>query len=145
MTAGAIVLAGLVSTAALPRYYAVPKQAYRRALEHAEARRQPGGIVLVVHLAESGVRYYGPRYGIREGVDYFYLRSIAALERTLAVQAGRPSWLIVTFPRALRIGVPDLEARIRRDWVVDQTFPGTVGDGDLTVWRERSARAAPGR
>lgn len=129
-------LLALISLASLPRYYAVPKQAYRSSLKYVESVRRPVGLVIVVHLAESGIRYYGRRDGIQNDNAYFYVRTVDALDSVLAAHAGRPTWLILTLPRALRIGVPDLDARIRRDWVVDRTFPGTIGDGDITVWRE---------
>jgi hypothetical protein len=137
LTGAFIALLVVISLTSLPRYYSVPKQAYRQSLEYVESVRRPGGMVLVIQLAEGGVRYYGPRYGIQNGTDYFYVRTVAALDRVLGENVGRPSWLIITLPRALRIGAPDLEARIRRNWVVDRTFPGTIGDGDITVWRER--------
>ncbi|MBK5298319.1 MAG: glycosyltransferase family 39 protein [Vicinamibacteria bacterium] len=131
-----VTLLTLISLASLPRYYSVPKQAYRSSLEYVESVRRPAGIVVVIHLAESGVRYYGQRDGLQNAQDYFYVRTVDALDSVLAEHVGRPTWLMITLPRALRIGVPDLDARIRRDWVVDRTFPGTVGDGDITVWRE---------
>lgn len=131
-----VTLLTLISLASLPRYYSVPKQAYRSSLEYVESVRRPAGIVVVIQLAESGVRYYGQRDGIQNDQDYFYVRTVDALDSVLAEHVGRPTWLMITLPRALRIGVPDLDARIRRDWVVDRRFPGTVGDGDITVWRE---------
>lgn len=131
-----VTLLTVISLASLPRYYSVPKQAYRSSLAYVESLRRPAGIVIVIQLAESGVRYYGPRYGIQNGREYFYVRTVDALDRVLVEYAGRPTWLIITLPRALRLTVPDLDARIRRDWVVDRTFPGTIGDGDITVWRE---------
>lgn len=138
MSVGFAAAALVVSLAALPRYYEVPKQAYRASIEYVESKRQPAGMVVVIHLAETGIRYYGRRYGVLEGQDYFYVRTVAALDRVLAEHPGRPSWLIVTLPRALRLGLPDLDARIRRDWVVERRFPGTIGDGDITVWGERA-------
>ena len=136
LTGVLVTLLALISLASLPRYYSVPKQAYRSSLEYVESVRRPAGMVIVIQIAESGVRYYGQRYGIQNDKDYFYVRTVEALDRVLAEHPERPSWLIITFPRALRIGAPDLDARIRRDWVVDRGFPGTIGDGDITVWRE---------
>ncbi len=134
---GLVILLSILSLTSLPSYYTTPKQAYRSSLTYVEKNRQPQDMVIVIHLAESGYRYYGEQYGIREGQDYFYVRSVAALDQVLSQNAGRHSWLVVTFPRALRISLPDLDARIQQDWVVAQEFPGTVGDGDITIWRER--------
>ncbi len=124
------------SMAALPRYYAIPKQAYRSSIEYVEAARQGDDLVIVIHVAESGYRYYGERYHLREGQDYFYVRSVATLDDVLARNPGRRAWLVTTFPRALRLSLPDLEARIRRDWAVAREFPATIGDGALTVWQQ---------
>jgi mannosyltransferase len=124
------------SMSALPRYYAIPKQAYRSSIEYVERVRQPDDLVIVIHIAESGYRYYGERYHLREGQDYFYVRSVAALDDVLAQNPGRRAWLVTTFPRALRLSLPDLDARIRRDWVVAREFPATIGDGALTVWQQ---------
>jgi hypothetical protein len=62
---------------------------------------------------------------------------VEALDAILAAHPNRPVWLVTTFPRALRMAVPDLDARIKRDWEVDQTFKGTIGDGDIFVWKEQ--------
>jgi hypothetical protein len=137
VSAGSVTALTLSSLASLPGYYTVPKQAYRSSLEYVEAARRPDGFVMVIHLAEGGYRYYGRRAGIQEGRDYFYVRSVTAFETLLARNRGRRSWLVLTFPRALRLSLPDLDTRIREGWVVAQVFPGTIGDGDITVWRQR--------
>jgi hypothetical protein len=126
----------VTSMSALPRYYAIPKQAYRSSIEYVERVRQPDDLVIVIYIAESGYRYYGERYRLREGQDYFYVRSVAVLDDVLAQNPGRQAWLVTTFPRALRLSLPDLDARIRRDWVVAREFPATIGDGALTVWQQ---------
>jgi hypothetical protein len=136
LSVGLVIIASLASLASLPYYYAVPKQAYRSSLEYLESTRQPSDIVIVIHLAESGYRYYGAQFHIREGQDYFYVRTVAALDEVLAEHSGQRSWLVVTFPRALRLSLPGLDARVQRDWQVIKEFPGTVGDGDITIWRQ---------
>lgn len=133
----AVALLCLVSAAALPRYYSVPKQPYRAALEFVEQARRPDGIVIVIHVAETGFRFYGQRAHIREGTDYFYARSADVVDAILAANPGRPSLLVTTFRRALRSDVPDLDKRIARDWRIEQEFPATIGDGEIAVWRER--------
>ncbi|MGI8618898.1 MAG: glycosyltransferase family 39 protein [Gemmatimonadaceae bacterium] len=135
LSVGLVLLLSTLSLASLPPYYAVPKQAYRSSLEYVETTRNPNDIVIVIHLAEPGYRYYGERYGIHEGKDYFDVRSVAALDEVLSKYNGRRSWLVITFPRALRKSFPDLEARIKQSWIVAKEFPGTVGDGDISVWQ----------
>lgn len=133
----AVLLLSAASVAALPPYYQVPKQAYRASLAHVEAMRQPDGIVIEVHYVQAGLGYYRRRVGIAAGNTYFQARTVDALDAILAEHPGRPVWLVTTFPRALRMGVPDLDARIRRDWEVDRRFPGTIGDGDILIWRQK--------
>jgi len=126
-----------VSLASLRYYYFVPKQSYRASLEYLEELRKPDGIVIVVYLAEAGYRYYGLRAGLKEGENCFFVRSLAALETTLANHRGRRNFLVTTFSRNLRLSYPDLNARISQGWDIARTFPATIGDGEISVWRPR--------
>jgi mannosyltransferase len=136
MTTVGVLLLCVASVAALPRYYRTPKQPYRASLAHVEAARQPDGIVIEIHYA-AGMKYYRERANVGSGA-YFQARTVEVLDAVLAAHPNRPVWLLTTFPRALRKGVPDLDARIKRDWEIDRTFGGTIGDGDISVWRPRS-------
>lgn len=136
--ATALALTGcVVPLSALGDYYAVPKQSYRSAIEYAESRTEAGALVIVVHLARGGYLHYGPQSGLREDQDWYFVDSLADLEATLAEHPGRPRLLVTTFPRALRLSRPQLAERISRDWVPARTFPATIGDGEISVWRER--------
>jgi mannosyltransferase len=143
LTAALVMLLSIMSLSSLPRYYTVPKQAYRSSLAYIEATRRASDMVIVVHLAETGYRYYGQQFNVQEGQDYFYVRSVEALDHVLSDNPNRRSWLVVTFPRALQISLPGLYARIRRDWQVVAEFPGTVGDGQITLWRSVATGATP--
>lgn len=59
-------LAATVSMLSLPRYYELPKQAFRSPPEYVKELRRPGDVVIVVHLAEAGYHCYGRRQGIRK-------------------------------------------------------------------------------
>jgi hypothetical protein len=131
-----VLLLSAASLAALPSYYATPKQPYRSALGYVEAARRPDGLVIQIHFA-AAMRYYLGHAGIVEGTDYFQARTVETLDAILAAHPKRPVWLVTTFPRALRATVPDLDARIKRDWEIERRFKGTVGDGDIYVWKER--------
>jgi hypothetical protein len=133
-----IVLATAGSVVSLRHYYAFPKQPYRASLAFVEASRHPGQIVVVVHPAELGYRYYGPRYGVLEGQGCFYVRSVAELDSVLAAHPNTEAVLVTTLNRIIRIMLPDLDARIARDWVEDRRFHGTLGDGDVVVWKPRT-------
>ncbi len=135
-TAGVVVLC-VASIAALPRYYTVPKQPYRAALAFVETARQPGSRVIVIHYASAGMRYYLERTGTSDADYDVRVRTLEALDTVMAEEPGRPVWLVTTFPRALRLGVPDLDARIKRDWEIVRTFPATIGDGQILVWRQK--------
>ena len=137
-SSAAIILVSALFLFQLRYYYSVPKQAYRESLEFIEANRDPDEIVIAIHLIETGFRYYSQSYVIEEGTDYFYLRSLDALDEVLSNNEGKRAILVTTFPRALHIALPDLNARISRDWQVVQTFPGSVGDGTISIWEPRN-------
>lgn len=139
--AGALAVGALSLALPLRAYYAVPKQDYRGAIQFVESQRRPDGFVIVLHLAEAGYRYYGPRLGLDLTRRHAFVRSMTAFDAALAAAPAGPRLLVTTFPRALRLSHPDLQARLSREWVVVRTFPGTVGDGDIVVWREREASA----
>ncbi len=139
--ATAIVLVGsVISLASLKRYYTVPKQAYRASLQFIEAERQPDEKIIVIHLAETGYRFYAPRFGLTEGTDFFSVRSVETLDAVLSSHDEQESaFLVTTFPRALRLTYPELDARIAHGWTRVHTFPGTIGDGEISVWKQRQS------
>lgn len=125
------------SLSSLRHYYSTPKQPYRASIQYLESQREHGDIAIVIHLAETGYRYYGKRFGLAEGKDYFYVRSVKVLDEVLSSHGERRSFLVTTFPRALHLLYPDLEARIVTGWTPARIFPGTVGDGGISVWKPR--------
>jgi hypothetical protein len=131
------VAVSVVSLGLLRNYYSIPKQSYRASIEYLEELRKPDGIVIAVHLAEAGYRYYGLRGALEEDANCFFVRTLSALETTLAQHRGRRIFLVTTFPRQLRISVPDLDARISQGWEIARSFPATIGDGEIFVWRPR--------
>ncbi len=138
--ATAVVLLGcVVSLASLRRYYSVPKQPYRTSLAFIEAQRKPGEIILAVHHMENGYRFYAKEFNLKEDEDFFAVRSVKMLDSILSAHDGRGAYLVTTLPRGLRLTHPDLEARIVQDWEVVQTFPATVGDAEVSVWRQRQS------
>jgi len=131
-------LGAAASLAALPAYYATPKQPFREAVAWVDRARAPGDIVLAIQNATSGVEFYGTRIGWTEGRDFTSVRSVPALDEQLTAHPAGSVWLLVTFPRALRLDLPDLDARIRTEWTIVREFPATIGDGAVTIWRRRS-------
>ncbi|WP_411281017.1 glycosyltransferase family 39 protein [Gemmatimonas sp.] len=143
MATSTVAVLAMLSAASLARYYAIPKQPYRAALAYVEQVRQPEDRVVVVYLAELGMRYYGQRAGVPLLERYRFVRSVPALDSALAERRANGTaahvWLVVTFERALQMDFPDLNARVRSGWTRQQAFDGTVGDGGISVWRERDA------
>ena len=133
-----LVLIGVsISLVSLRRYYSVPKQAYRPSLHYIETERQTDQPIIAVHLMEAGYRFYAPKVGLKEGQDWFPVRSVTSLDSVLATHSGRPAIIVTTLRRALRISHPDLLARISSGWTLVRTFPATIGDGEISVWKPR--------
>jgi hypothetical protein len=135
-TAALVLLAVPVSLASLKSYYTMPKQAYSASIEYLESQRTKGEMVIVVDLAERGYRYYGDRLGVSASGDYFFVQSVDDLEVVLSAQSGKDSYVVTTLPRFLHLRKPDLEARIQQDWQIIRSFPGTIGNGQISVWAE---------
>ena len=133
-----VLFAVAVSLFSLKRYYLVPKQPYRASIHYIEVQRQPREAIIVAYLAESGYRFYGKRFGLTEGKDWFPVRTVESLDSVLSMNEGRPSMVVTTFTRALRISRPDLLKRIAEGWKVDRTFSATIGDGEISVWKQRA-------
>ena len=139
----AVVVFALVSALQLRGYYAHPKQDIPGALAWLADQRQPDEHVVALHLAELPVQYYGPQHGFTKDDGTFFVRTLDALDAAHAdPRFDGSGWLVMTLPRALDIGLPELAARVRADYELVETFPGTLGDADVTLWRERST--APG-
>jgi mannosyltransferase len=125
------------SLASLGRYYSVAKQPYRASLEYAAAERRPGEIVVAIHTARRGCAYYAPGAGLSEDRDLFLADSLEALEVVLSAHGQEGALLVTSMPRALRLVHPEMEARIEGGWQVARTFPATIGDGQISVWKQR--------
>jgi hypothetical protein len=136
-TAALVLLVLAVSLASLRYYYTTPKQAYRASIEYIESERTDGEPVIVVDLAEQGYRYYGDLMGTRKEGDYYFVHSVEELDKVLSTSSQEESYVVTTLPRFLRLRKPDLDARIQQDWQVIRSFPGTIGDGQISVWTSR--------
>ncbi len=132
-----VALLCIASLLSLIPYYTIPKQPYSSSLTYVQSVRQSDDVVLVIHLAEAGYRYYGKQFNIAEGSNYFYVRSLSAFNDVLATHPQQRALLVTTFPRALHIDYPNLYARIDQGWMRLRTFPATIGDGEIAVWAPR--------
>jgi hypothetical protein len=136
--AAIVTVLAVASLAALPSYYRTPKQDYRAALAYLEGQRAPGDVIVFIHNAEQGFRFYATRGGLREGRDFVVVRTVEALDGVVRTHGVQRMRLVTTFQRTLRLGVPALYARIESEWTLGRRFPGTVHDGTIAVWEPRS-------
>ena len=134
LTAAAISLVGIASLAALPIYYSRPKQDFRGAIRYVEQHRASGDLVLPLSRADWGYRFYGGEFGLVEGKDYFPARSLEELESVLREHPTARRWAVMTLPRILRLEQPELYMKVHNGWSRVVTFPGTIGDGEVSVW-----------
>jgi len=128
--AAAVIVASLSS---LSVNYALPKQNYAGARDYVRAQRGEGELVASTGLAVLPYqRYYAPEWDAVESLE-----ELEALRAT-----GLPTWLVYTFPAHLRSALPELALALERDFELQRSFPGTVGDGTLYVARSRARTAA---
>jgi hypothetical protein len=132
-----VVAFGSLSLWSLPAYYRTPKQPNRQSVQWLVDNRQPGDRIVGVYLGEWGLRFYGAQFGIEEGRDFVPIRSLEELNRLEAQHKGGRVLLVTTFPRALRLAYPELNAHILDYYQPRVTFPASVGDGEITIWSRR--------
>jgi hypothetical protein len=135
LATAAILMICLISLSSLKHYYSVPKQAYRASIEYIREVRRPEEKVLAVDLAVTGYRYYGKRLGLVEGLDFIAVETSEEFEEAMSSNESSLSYAVTTLPRLLRIDHPDLYARITQEWKLVRNFPGTIGGGEISVWR----------
>ena len=128
----------IASLASLRTYYDSPKQDFRGAVGYIHHNRSSDVDVAVIHVAESGMRYYQSELTESEGQStFFYTRSMPELNALIssASRGRRELWIVTTFHRALALDHPEIFNLLQSDWRVDVEFPGTIGDGDIRLWR----------
>jgi hypothetical protein len=133
-----VLMAG--SGVALAHYYRFPKQDFRGALKFIARVRQPRDLVLAVYLAKIGCRYYGPGLGLEEGRDFVVVQSVEEAERARTARSGGRVFAVVTLARATRMEYPDLDSYVRSGFRLVRSFPGTLGDGEVSVWEARAQK-----
>jgi len=121
----------LVSSASVPRNYALPKQNFTGARDFVESQRAPTDTVVAVGLAEVDFgRYYAPQWSTARTRD----------ELVALADAGRQVWLVYTLPVQLSSVRPDIWQEIQENYSIVKVFPGTLGGGEVYVCT-RSERA----
>ena len=149
LLAAAGVVFAVASAPQLARLYRTPKQDIPGALRWVRSERQPGQQVAALFLATKPVAHYADE-ALGSHEDLHLVRSPEAFAAARAA-GGPPLLVISTFAGALHHLEPTLETELHHDFVEVARFPGTIGDADVTVWRERpptsprTVAPAPGR
>jgi len=124
-------LAGLMivaSATTVPRCYALPKQDFTGARAFVEGSLAAGDEVAVAGLAEHAYGlYYAPAWKIVRTSD-----ELMALRAT-----ARRTFLVYTLPIELRAAHSDLWRMIQADFEMERVFRGTLGGGEVYVYRGR--------
>ena len=120
----------------LPRYYQTPKQSFHAAISAFLTRAAPGDAIIAVYQADHGFDYYSRRLG-PDSTRFYSTRSTAGLDSLGTRLAGRRVWVATTFERAFRLEEPALWKRVEDGWTRAETFPATVGYGEISLWEPR--------
>ncbi len=125
----ASVIAVLASLVLLPANYRHPKQDFLGARAYIEEVRRPGDQVASIGLAAYAYsQYYAPEWTVIE--------TKAQLDAALA-GPGR-LWVVTAFPTHTRTYFPELSNMLNARFERVKVFPGTLGDGEVAVYRNRS-------
>jgi mannosyltransferase len=112
-----------------------PKQRFRAAIDLIESDRGAGATVVVLGgLARVYRDYYGK--------DWPRVATVAELE------AGRSrgrTWLVHTFPLAVRARYPEIQARLDEEFTIVGRFDGTLHGGTVLVWRSKDGPRVAGQ
>ena len=125
---GAILaMAGIAaSLILLPRNYLYPKQDFVGARDFVEAQRAAKSEVVTLGLATMPYAdYYAPQWREVESID-----ELVALR-----QSGRQVWLVYAFPSVTERRYKEIAGYVSRNFDRIARFPGTLGGGDVLVWR----------
>jgi mannosyltransferase len=101
-----------------------PKQDFLSAEKFVESSLKPGDQIVTVGLASFVYENY-------LGTGWRAVQSLQELD-AIRSTASR-TWLIYTLPTQLRGTSPEIMNDIERNFNVVHTFPGTLGDGTITV------------
>jgi uncharacterized membrane protein len=128
MTVGtSLALCGIVaSLVLLPRNYLYPKQDFVGARDFVETRRGPGSAVVTLGIATMPYSdYYAPQW---QGIDT--LEALKDLRHS-----GREVWLVYAFPSVTERRYSAIAEYVTREFDRVGRFPGTLGGGDILVWK----------
>ncbi len=133
-----IALMASVSALSLRRYYAVPKQPYSATVRYLERTGRSDELVFAIYPSWTGVAYYAEQTRLPSMRRYLPIITVESLDSALAQRGNRSIRLVTTLERVANKARYELMERVRAGWHRDTTFAATVGDGELSVWSERT-------
>ncbi len=139
---GAVALVLIGTAPSLARYYAIPKQDFRSGVQYMKNIRAPGQILVPIYTARGGFAYYAEKAGLRPQLDYQEAKDPQDFQAVLATHAPAQILIMTTFSRALHMDHPQMEQQIANDWQIAKVFPGTIGDGAVTIWTPKASPAS---
>ena len=125
LAGGAALLASMVL---LPKNYLHPKQDFAGAMELIEREKGPRDAVATLGLAAAPYReYYRPSWQVIKTT-----KDLADLRKRHAA-----TWIVNSFSAHTRGHYPEIMDTLETEFELVREFPGTLGDGDVFVWRAR--------
>jgi 4-amino-4-deoxy-L-arabinose transferase-like glycosyltransferase len=134
-----VTLVGLVtatSIAALPRYYATPKQPNRAAVEEIARRIGDHGVAVAAGTADRGFNYYAPRLGLPASRART-TRTVPGLNSITAEFSANEVFILTTFQSAFEVENPDLAAAVSAGWARAKVFPAAVRGAEIILWEPK--------
>jgi mannosyltransferase len=117
----------LLSALSVPAAYG-PKQDFIGAMNYVQTNRQPGEAVVVFSLTELPYKEYLK-------TDWTAVHSLSELQ---AIQsADQPTWVAVTLQPVARSVYPEIMQHIDQEFILIETFPGTLNEGTVFVFRSK--------
>ena len=116
----------LASALSLRLNYRLPKQDYVAARDAVEAMRVSGEPVVTVGLASLPYQEY-------YATDWTAVEELGELDAIMS--RSQRVWLVYSFPTYMAGAHPEILERIRTEFEVVCTYPGTLGDGTVFVCR----------
>jgi mannosyltransferase len=138
LAGAAVALCAVALAFGLPRYYAIPKQSFRAAIAAFTARAKPGDALVAVYQADRGFDYYTRRLGLAGDGRFFSTRTMGGFDSLGTRLSGRRVYLATTFERAFMVESPELWKRIDDGWNPVESFPATIGYGEITLWEPKA-------
>ena len=137
LAGAAVVVCAVALAFGLPRYYRIPKQSFRAAIAAFTARAKPGDALVAVYQADRGFDYYTRRLGLAGDGRFYSTRTVSGFDSLGTALSGRRVYLATTFERAFKVESPELWKRVVDGWNPIQSFPATIGYGEITLWNPK--------